>query len=443
MAPRRQSRSFITYILVVCVLGAIGFGAYTFLSDLDGPVITLAPDTGRVSPQQELSVTLVDAVSNIKSVVIMVRKSSGAVTILDRTFTTAAPRQTVTFNLKEAGLRDGNFDLEIKGRDTALAGFGRGNTTTRVWNLRLDTQPPRVSVRSTAPSLKRGSVTAVAYAVNEDVLKTGVQVGDTFFPGYKQPNGLYYCFIAFPIETSAGQFSPVIMAQDLAGNESRGRLIVHAQERAYRADTMNISDKFLNDKFPVLQEMVPQATTPLEAYVAVNKEVRLQNEAVLRELAKQSAPTMLWNGPFARLAGSAVMAQYGDNRTYKHNGQTIDQQTHMGLDLASVAKAPIPAANNGKVVYAEPLGIFGNLVVIDHGLGLMSLYSHMSEIQTTVGSEVAKGDIIGRTGTTGLAGGDHLHFGMLMGGLQVQPVDWYDKNWIKNTLIDRLTAAAK
>lgn len=431
------------YLLVVCVIGAIGFGAYTFLSDLDGPVIVLSPDTGRVSPAQELTVTMTDAVSNIKSVTVMVRKSSGAVTIFERTFASASPRQTVTFSLKEAGLRDGNFELEIKARDTALAGFGRGNTTTRVWNMRLDTQPPRVSVRSTAPSLKRGSVTAVAYAVSEDVMKTGVQVGDHFFPGYKQPNGLYYCFIAFPIDVTPSQFSPTIMAQDLAGNESRGRLIVHVQERPYRSDVMNISEKFLNDKFPVLKELVPEAATPLEAYVAVNRDVRLQNEAVLRELAKTSAPTMLWSGIFGRLPGSAVMAQYGDNRTYKYNGQTIDQQTHMGLDLASTAKAAVPAANSGKVVYAAPLGIFGNLVVIDHGLGLMSLYSHMSEILTAVGNEVVRGDIIGHTGTTGLAGGDHLHFGMLVGGVQVQPVDWYDRNWIKNTITDRLAAASK
>lgn len=440
---RRKSRSFITYSIVVIMLGLLGFGAFMFLNDLDGPVIAMTPDTGRVSPSQEITLTLTDAVSNIKSVVVMVRKSSGAVTVLDRTFASASPRQTISFNLKDAGLRDGNFELEIKARDTAMAGFGRGNTTTRNWAMRLDTQPPRVSVRSTSPSLRRGSITAVAYSVSEDVLKTGVQVGDLFFPGYKQPNGLYYSFIVFPLTMTPAQYTPEIMAQDLAGNESRGRLTVHAQERTYRSDIMNISDKFLNDKFPVLQKIVPDASTPLDAYVRVNQETRLQNEAVLRELAKQSAPTMLWSGTFARLPNSAVMAQYGDNRTYKHNGQTIDQQTHMGLDLASVAKAMVPAANSGRVVFADDLGIFGNAVVIDHGLGLMTIYSHLSEIMTNVGNNVSRGDTVGRTGTTGLAGGDHLHFGVLLGGIQAQPVDWYDKNWIKNTITDRLAAASK
>lgn len=173
----------------------------------------------------------------------------------------------------------------------------------------------------------------------------------------------------------------------------------------------------------------------------INNEVRISNEKTLLEIGKNTSPTMLWSGAFKRLPGSASKASFGDQRTYMHNGTKIDEQTHMGQDLASVAHAPIPAANDGKVVFAEPLGIFGNLVVIDHGLGLQSLYSHMSEIQTNVGATVKKGDIIGLTGTTGLAGGDHLHFGILMHGIQVQPLDWLDPKWIKNTITDRLDAA--
>ena len=169
--------------------------------------------------------------------------------------------------------------------------------------------------------------------------------------------------------------------------------------------------------------------------------MRIANERKLLEIGKQTAPTMLWSVAFKRLPRSASKASFGDQRTYMHNGVKIDEQTHMGQDLASVAHAPVPAANDGKVVFAEPLGIFGNLVIIDHGLGLQSLYSHMSEIHTSVGATVKKDDVIGLTGTTGLAGGDHLHFGILMHGIQVQPLDWFDAKWIKNTITDRLEAA--
>ena len=439
----RTRRSFFGYILALIVLSVLGGGAYMFLNDLEGPVIAISPDTGRISPAQDVTVTLTDASSDVKSVTVRVRKSSGVLTLLQRDFANASPKQTVTFNLKEAGLRDGKIELEITAKDSAFAGFGMGNSTTRSWDVYVDTQPPRITVRSTSPSVRRGSSTAFAYAVSEEVSRTGVELGDLFFPGYQQPNGLYFCFVPFPIDIPANQYTPVIMARDLAGNETRSRLLVHAQERAYRADKLNISDKFLENKSRVFAELVPEPLSDLERYIKINNEVRLKDEAVLRKLAETTSPTMLWSGPFQRLPGSAVKANFGDSRTYLNNGQVIDHQTHMGLDLASTAKAPIPAGNNGRVVFAEPLGIFGNLIVVDHGLGFMSLYSHMSDILVKPGDDVKKGDIIGHTGTTGLAGGDHLHFGILVGGIQVQPIDWLDKNWIKNTIPGRLDVPVK
>lgn len=126
-----------------------------------------------------------------------------------------------------------------------------------------------------------------------------------------------------------------------------------------------------------------------------------------------------------------------------HNGVKIDEQTHMGQDLASTFHAPVPAANNGRVVFADDLGIFGKLVIIDHGLGLQSLYSHLSEISVAVGDTLKKGDLLGKTGVTGLAGGDHLHFGILLHGIQIQPLDWFDARWLRNMLTNRLAQANK
>ena len=410
----RIIRNTISYGFVTLILAALGFCIYLFLDDLDGPEVTMTPDTGRISPTQEITLKLADAKSGVRSVVVTIHRNNQSLVILDKVFSEPAPVQTTSFNLKNAGLRDGAFELEITARDNSLMSFGKGNGTTRKWNMQLDTQPPKVRIKTTVPALRRGSVTAIAYSVSEDASMTGVQLGEQFFPAFLQPNGLY---------------------------ESRNRVLVNAGERNFRKDTLNISDNFLNSKEDVFKELVPDDISNLERYVRINNEVRISNEKTLLEIGKNTSPTMLWSGAFKRLPGSASKASFGDQRTYMHNGTKIDEQTHMGQDLASVAHAPIPAANDGKVVFAEPLGIFGNLVVIDHGLGLQSLYSHMSEIQTNVGATVKKGDIIGLTGTTGLAGGDHLHFGILMHGIQVQPLDWLDPKWIKNTITDRLDAA--
>lgn len=426
------------FVLMLLVLGALGFGSYVFLNDLEGPSVVMEPDTGRISPLQEITLNLSDAKSGIRSVVVQIRRSSGTSTVFERVFTSSASRQSLAFNLKDAGLRDGRFDLEIVVRDTAFAGFGRGNSTTLKRNMVLDTQPPRINVRSTTPNVRKGSITAFAYTVSEEVATTGVQLGKDYYPAFRQESGLYYCFVPFSIEMTPAQFTPEVTARDLAGNTSRTRLLAHAQDRAYKADKLNISDNFLASKSADFAELVPEQLSDLERYVKINQVVRLADEEVLRSLAKFTAPQMLWEGAFVRLPGSALRASFGDRRTYMHNGQVIDNQTHMGMDLASVAQAPVPSANSGRVIFAQMQGIFGNLVVVDHGLGLMSLYSHMNQILVNVGDDVKKGQILGHTGTTGLAGGDHLHFGVLLNGIQMQPLDWLDKNWIKNNILDRI-----
>lgn len=438
----RIVQNTISYGFVTLILAVLGFGIYLFLDDLDGPELVMTPDTGRISPTQDVTLKLSDAKSGVHSVLVTIHRNNQSLVILDKVFNEAAPSQTVSFNLKNAGLRDGAFELEITARDDSLMSFGKGNGTTRKWNMQLDTQPPKVHIKTTVPSIRRGSVTAIAYSVSEEASMTGIQLGENFFPAFLQQNGLYYCFFPFPLDTPKGKFTPELITKDLAGNEARNRILVTPIERNFRKDTLNISDAFLNSKEDVFKELVPDpAASNLERYIKINSEIRIANEKTLLDIGKNTAPTMLWSGAFKRLPGSASRAAYGDHRTYMHNGTKIDEQTHMGQDLASLAHAQIPAANDGKVIFAEPLGIYGNLVVIDHGLGLQSLYSHMSEIQTTVGTTVKKGDIIGLTGTTGLAGGDHLHFGILMHGIEVQPIDWLDPKWIKNTLLDRLEAA--
>lgn len=245
---------------------------------------------------------------------------------------------------------------------------------------------------------------------------TDVQLGEQFFPTFLQPSGLYYCFFPFLLDTPKGELMPELLTRGFAGNESRNRVLVNAGERNFRKDTFNIGDDFLNSEEDVFRELAPDGIPNLEWYVRVNSEVHISNEKTLLEISKNTSPTVLWSGALKCLSESASKASFGDQRTYVRNGTKIDEQTHTGQDLASVAHAPIPVTDDGKVVLAESLGIFGSLAVIDHGSGLQSFYSHMSEIRTNVGATVKKGDVIGLIGVAGLADGDHLHFGVLMHG---------------------------
>jgi murein DD-endopeptidase MepM/ murein hydrolase activator NlpD len=432
-------RKLLNHLVRILVFGGLCFAAYMLFHDMDGPLIAMTPDTGSLSPVSDISLHLEDAPNGVRAVLVSVRKGNQSAVVFEQAFVPARPSVDVRFNLKNSGVREGQIELEIRATDGSLAGFGQGNTSVRTVAVRIDAKPPVITVLSPpGVSCRRGSAAAVAYRLSESVSMTGVSVGDEFFPAYPQQDGVYFCMLAFPIDMELNRFAPEIVARDLAGNEARSRIVLPAQERAFKTDVLTVDDRFLQRVMPAFEEILPDTPDLLERYIKANDVLRRSNEATLREIAKSTAPAPLWQGAFGRLPSSASRAGFGDKRTYMYNGKAIDQQTHMGQDMASVRNAPVPAANHGRVVFADFLGIFGNMVVIDHGIGLMSLYSHMSSIAVAVGTEVGKGDILGQTGTTGLAGGDHLHFGILVHGIQVQPLDWLDGRWLANNVTNRL-----
>src|SRR5207253_2045099 len=168
-----------------------------------------------------------------------------------------------------------------------------------------------------------------------------------------------------------------------------------------------VSADFLSRKVPELLAAndLDQSGDLVEGYLRINRELRARTEVRVRAMCRDSAPAPLWQDAFLRLPNSAPLSGFADRRTYVHDGKTIDQQTHLGFDLASLRGSPVPAANAGRVVFAGALGIYGNAVVIDHGLGVFSLYGHLSEVGVQPGAPVGRGDPIGKTGDTGLAAG--------------------------------------
>ena len=436
-----RKKNFFSTILSLLILIALIACGYIFFKDMDGPSIAIVPDTGRVSPHTPLQITLADP-SNIRSISVGVRRNNVVTPIFQRHFEEYLPQRTIEVSLKNAGLREGAFELEIKATDASLAGFGQGNTRTEVLAMRLDTQPPRISVKTLPPSVRRGGAAAIRYTIDEEVTQSGVLVAGYFVPGFLQKDGSYICFFPFPYTMTAVEYKNAVelTATDMAGNVTRSRLGLLAYERNFKNDTISISDNFLASVNSKLGYLAPNAANQLEGYLYINNQVRAANVETLRALRKDTAAAMLWDGMFQRLPRSVARAGFGDHRYFTYQGKQVGESYHLGFDLASVRNAEVPAANNGRVVFTGELGIYGNLVVIDHGLGLMSLYSHLSEIHVKVGDVVQKGAIIAKTGSTGLAFGDHLHFGILVGGVEVTPLEWLDPKWIKDNITGRLNA---
>jgi hypothetical protein len=428
-------------VLIVLVLGAI---AFSFLKDMDGPSVVITPKTGKVSAASVLRIELDDP-SGVRSVKVGIRKGNVFSPLYSRHFDSYETHRVVDVSFKDANLREGAFDMEIRATDASLAGFGQGNTRTLQFPMRYDLQPPRISVKTLPPNVRRGGSAVVRYSVDEEVSESGILIGGYLVPGYQQSDGTHLCFFPYPFTMAAKDFRNAveIMATDLAGNVTRSRLTVVPVERSFKNDTLEITDSFLSAVQGKLGNLAPDAQTPMDCFLWINNQVRADNAATLRQISKDTVSGMLWHGTFQRLPRSASRAGFADHRFYTFQGRTIAESYHLGFDLASLRNAEVPAGNSGRVVFVGDLGIYGNVVVIDHGLGVMSLYSHLSDQVVRTGETVQRGQTIGHTGSTGLAFGDHLHFGMMVGGVEVTPLEWIDDKWIRDNVTERLADQPK
>lgn len=414
-------------IIVLLILAGAAVG-YFFLRDNQAPQLTLTPSSGAVSAKKPPVLTLQDEAAGLKTLVVSVSQDGKVEELLNKTWQRGVKQEEIPLPLENLKLKNGALQINVRTSDYATL----ANRAEQSFALDYDTKPPVISVLTTAHNVYEGGAGLVMFRVSEEVKQAGVQVADRFFPAFRQDNGIYACLFAWPYNVDRSAFSPRVEVEDLAGNQRTGGFYYHSIARPPKHDRINVSQSFLDNKMPDFQQYFPETTDPLQLFLRVNGELRAANVARLKEFAAKTTDRPLWAGAFLRLPNSAPRSEFNQQRDYLFDGRKVDHQTHLGLDLASLAAAPIPAANSGTVVMAEEFGIYGQCVIIDHGLGLQSLYSHMSQIDVAVGDAVEKGQTIGRTGATGMAGGDHLHFGIVLAGIEVNPREWLDGHWIQD-----------
>jgi murein DD-endopeptidase MepM/ murein hydrolase activator NlpD len=264
----------------------------------------------------------------------------------------------------------------------------------------------------------------------------GVRVGKNTFRSFPAPGGgsQRIAFFAFPWDTPADT-APIVYVKNPAGAEATAHFWFKVFPKKFRARDLVIDDKFL-DK--VVNQIEPNGSGDLlSRFLKINGETRRVNNQTLADLRFKTDDKFLWAQSFLQLANSQVESEFADVRSYIYKGKKVDQQVHLGFDLAVTTHTPVVAANDGKVVWAAQLGIYGNCIVVDHGYGLQSIYGHLSELGVKEGDAVKRGQEMGKSGSTGLAGGDHLHFSMQLDGVQVNPVEWWDEHWIKDHVQNR------
>ena len=417
-----------------------GVGAIFFAPPFEKkpPQVQLPHKGSYIKAKSLIEVALADRPTGLKEVIITLHQEGKTWTLHSRVFPmgTYFIRIPLILEPQKLGLKEGPATLEVIAKDRSLWNLGRGNLQRARIQVTVDYTPPSVELLDNTRYVYSNGAGAAIFQTSPDTVKAGVQVGNLFFKAYpkKEGNKLLWA-VLFGLPYYAHSQKAQLVAQDKAGNTRMIPLSIHLLPRKVVKETLTISDSFIQNKiYPLLPPQDSQ-TSPVEAFKKVNEELRHENEATISRLAVHSSDSPLWQGSFMQMKNSKVTATFGDQRTYIYNGKVISHSTHMGYDLASVAHAPVPAANKGQVIYTGFIGIYGNVVILDHGLSLSSLYAHLSRYLVKKGDLVKKGQIIGYTGSTGLAGGDHLHFGVLLSGHPVNPVEWWDRKWLRERIM--------
>jgi len=438
--PRRKL-PLVLVLLVVLVVGLIAGGIYLRPRlESQPPQIRLAPDADVIGAAP-LEITVLDAGAGLKSLSITLLAPDR--TIAAEQFASPVAERKVSVVLaKLPGVKEGPATLRVVARDASLWGWFKGNETVLQKQIAIDLTPPTLELIADDRYINFGGAGALVYRTSADAATSGVRVGKHFFPGFAgqikdKPEHLLV-FFAHPYDTPPGTRA-VLVSTDKAGNTREMPLVYELKDVKYRKSTIALSDSFMqNTVAPLARDPAARQGSPKELFVAVNKTLRKQNEDQITAVTKKASPAMLWKGAFTQLSNSKVEANFADLRTYVYKGEAIDSAYHVGYDLSVTKRYPVEAANSGTVVLAEDLGIYGNTVILDHGLGLFTLYSHLSAIDVKVGDPIKPKQILGRTGETGLAGGDHLHYGVYLHGVAVLPVEWWDGKWINDNIVPKL-----
>ncbi len=431
----------------------VGGALYVYFSatfERNRPLITLVGNNGYWNLKKPLQIKIEDD-SAIKAYTVVMQSSSGNTTLVNEQL--LIPKKSLLLNIKPPrgayAMKDKEITITVQAKDVSKWNFLNGNDAVKEYKLIIDKKRPQVNIIENSYKISRGGSALVIFQAQDDNLKDlYIESNKKHFlaePFYKE--GYYIALLAWPVQSNS--FRATIIATDSAGNITRQYVPLYLKNREYRLSKIKLSDKFLKGKIANLAEDFEETqgvTDPLEQFKLINEDVRAKNNALIHKYTSVVPQEMISSFKIRRmypLKNGAVVARFGDHRKYYYHGKFVSEAYHLGLDLASHAMAPIKTQNGGKVVFADYNGIYGNSPILSHGLGLYTVYGHCSSLNVAVGDEVAPNTVIAKSGKSGYAMGDHLHFGVLVQGIEVRPQEWMDKKWIKLNISDIIKHAKK
>ena len=353
------------------------------------------------------------------------------------------PAQTLTFDAgktKAPALKEGDARIVVE----ATADDLRGDTGTASASVKVVLAPPRVVPDDAQHYINQGGMELAVLTPSGSWSEAGVKVGKYTFRSFPLPGHpeQRFAMFAYPWDLPENVV-PTVFARNLAGTEATGQFWFKLFPKKFRTRDFPIEETLMTKLVNQIDPAGTLAPGPdvVARFLKINGEMRRQNNQQLSDLRLKTEEKILWNGPFLHWGKEESM--FADVRNYTFKGKRIDQQVHLGFDLSDTMNAPVHVANDGKVVWAAELGIYGNCVVVDHGYALQSIYGHLNRIDVKVGDMVKKNQSLGVAGATGMAGGVHVHFSMQIDGVQINPREWWDEHWIKDRIMSKLDPSAK
>ena len=450
---------YVTALIIALLAGAAG--AWFVAGRQAPPAIQIATPQRFVGTSTPLEVTVAAPGGQVSALEIVLEQSGKQVPLYSLARGGADVKQDgpdklrLTRDIGRAGvpeLQSGAARVTVTASRTVLYGM-RTLTSTASKDLQVRLERPRLAVISNFHYINLGGSEMIVYRVTPDDVESGVVVGDIEYPGYAVSGASAVPGVTisdpaariafFALRYDQDVNTPMhLYARDEAGNTASADFEYRVFPKVFKKSRIGVNEALLDQVVPRILEGTKEINPtgePIDKFVAVNSELRKKNNDKIASFGKETSPEMLWGGAvFHAFQNNAVESSFADYRTYIYDGKEVDRQVHLGFDLASYANTPIVAANRGKVLFADELGIYGNCVIIDHGMGVQSLYGHLSSFDVKAGDIVDKEQQIGRSGKTGMALGDHLHFTMLVNGQMVNPVEWWDPHWIQDRILRKL-----
>ncbi len=454
MREKQKGKGLIRAILLVLAIWGIVYWSnktlHSPMFEKNPPKITL-PNTLYWNLQSPLTIPIEDD-SSLKEITAYLSDGTHQVEVLKQNFLKKSDHFEAKIDAPKLGLdlKNGILKLTVSAIDNSKWNFFKGNQARKQAIITIDETKPEVfPLISSYGITKGGAGLAIFKAADKNLEKLTIETnfGKEFKPTPFYKKGYYAVLLAWPITEK--RFSAKIVATDKAGNKTRSRLSFFLKNKKYRESTITAKDSFINGKITDLAEDRPEQTkdlTPAQKLDFINATYRDENNAVIKKIATKVDQNVLENfslQPFYPLKNGKVVASYGDHRYYKYHDKVISEAYHLGIDLASTRRADILSTNPGVVVFANYNGIYGNNLIIYHGLGLYSLFGHCSQINVQKGDIVKAWDVVAQTGATGLALGDHLHFSILIQGIFVRPAEWMDSKWMQTNITDVIEGAKK